>query len=83
MPPPTPAHLGLVIRKAREEKELSIEALAAKAGISWRYLSRIEGQGKRSANPTWNVLGKIARNLDMEVSELARRAEAIAHGKSA
>ncbi len=82
MSPPTPAQLGTAIRRARKARELSIEALAAKAGISWRYLSQIE-RGEKRTNPTWIVLGGIANGLGIEISELAQRAEDIADGKSA
>ena len=81
MPPPTPAQLGTVIRQAREAHNLSIETLAEKAGISWRYLSKIE-RGRKRTNPTWIVLGGIAGALGMEISELAKRAEGLAAGQS-
>ncbi|HEX2393268.1 MAG TPA: helix-turn-helix transcriptional regulator [Solirubrobacterales bacterium] len=70
--PSTPAQLGAVIRRIRQERELSVEALAADAGIHWTYLSGIE-RGRR--NPTWKVVGAIAASLGVEVSELARRVE--------
>jgi transcriptional regulator with XRE-family HTH domain len=82
VPPPTTAQLGIAIREAREAKGLSIETLAAKAGISWRYLSQLEGTGKKQSNPTWKVLAALAENLGLEVSDLARRAEAIPRRKS-
>jgi transcriptional regulator with XRE-family HTH domain len=56
----------------RTDRELTVERLAAKAGIHWTYLSGIE-RGVR--NPTWKVLTSIAVSLDLDVSELARRAE--------
>lgn len=71
---PTPAQLGTIIRQAREAQGLSIEALAAEAGISWRYLSEIE-RSEKPANPTWTVIGGIAEALGLEISELAKRAE--------
>lgn len=81
MPPPTPTQLGTAIRRAREAKKLSIEALAATAGISWRYLSQIE-RGKGRANPTWIVLRGIAEGLGLKISDLAQRAEDVADSES-
>lgn len=75
--PPTTRHLGTAIRQAREAREISIEALAAAAGISWEYLSSIE-RGAERQNPTWVVLGKLSSGLDLEISELAKRAEDVA-----
>lgn len=76
MSPPTPAQLGRAIREAREERKLSIEGLAAKASISWQYLSSIE-RGKPPRNPTWTVVGGVAEALGLDISELAERAEAL------
>lgn len=73
MPQPTPAHLGTAIREVRNERGLSIEALAQRAGISWRYLSMIE-RGERGS-PGWIVVTSLAEGLGVRVSELARKAE--------
>jgi transcriptional regulator with XRE-family HTH domain len=48
---------------------MTIEGLAAEAGIHWTYLSGIE-HGKR--NPSWRILGKIATALDLAVADLER-----------
>jgi transcriptional regulator with XRE-family HTH domain len=72
--PSTPAQLGAIIRRLREEQGLSIEALAAEADISWRYLSQLE-LGEKQRNPSWILAGRIAGALGLEVSELARHAE--------
>jgi transcriptional regulator with XRE-family HTH domain len=82
VPPPTPTQLGTAIRQTREATELSIEALAARAGISWRYLSQIE-RGKGRSNPSWLVLSGIADGLGLKLSELAQRAEEVAERESA
>ena len=79
--PPTTTHLGIAIRRARETRGLSIEALAAKADISWRYLSQIE-RGEERNNPTWIVLSGLAQALELEISELAKQAEDLAAGSS-
>jgi transcriptional regulator with XRE-family HTH domain len=76
---PTQAQLGAVIRRLRLERELSVESLAATAGIHWTYLSGIE-RGRR--NPTWKVLRGIARSLGVEISELARLAEELAYSEA-
>ena len=62
---------------------MTIEGLAERAGISWRYLSYIElgkGEDAEKNNPTWVVLGQIADALGLEVSDLARLAEEVAAG---
>jgi transcriptional regulator with XRE-family HTH domain len=79
--PPTTAQLGTTIRRARESRGLSIETLAAKADISWRYLSQIE-RGEERNNPTWVVLSGLAEGLGLEISELARQAEDLAKSES-
>lgn len=75
--PPTTAQLGVAIRRARESRGLTIEALAAKANISWRYLSQIE-RAEEHNNPTWIVLCGLAEGLELEISELAKQAEDLA-----
>jgi transcriptional regulator with XRE-family HTH domain len=56
---------GAKITAARKLKDLSIEELAAKAGIEPNNLSRIES-GKY--NPGLDILIKIADALEMELS---------------
>lgn len=78
MPASSTAHLGAVIRGLRKAQELTIETLAGTARIHTTYLSGIE---RGLANPTWRIIGKIADALDVEISELARRAEEQAHSE--
>jgi DNA-binding XRE family transcriptional regulator len=52
---------------------LSIEGLAAEAGIHWTSVSRIEN-GRQ--NPTWNAVAKLASALEVEMADLARCAAA-------
>ena len=59
--------LGYRIRYLREEKGLSIEALALEADINRNYLGDLE-RGTR--NPTVMVLNKIAKALDIDLSTL-------------
>jgi XRE family transcriptional regulator, regulator of sulfur utilization len=71
VPQPTSAQLGAAIRRVRESRGESIEALGAKAGIHWTSVSRIE-TGKQ--NPTWDVVVSLAAALEMDVAKLARMA---------
>ncbi len=67
--PSTPAQLGVAIARLRERRKLSIETLAAAAGIHFTYLSQIEnGRG----NPSWKVVGNLAKELGVEIAELDR-----------
>lgn len=71
MPQPTSAQLGAAIRHLRGSRDLTIEALAAEAGVHWTSVSRIEN-GKQ--NPTWNAVASLATALDVEMADLARLA---------
>jgi transcriptional regulator with XRE-family HTH domain len=58
---------GAVIRRMRNERELSQEALAERAGIAADYLGFVE----RGQNvPTLTVILKIARALKVSPAEL-------------
>ena len=59
--------LGYRIRYLRQNKGLSIEALALEAEINRNYLGDLE-RGMR--NPTVVVLNKIAKALDVDLSTL-------------
>lgn len=72
---PTPTHLGATIRRLRTDRQLSVERLAAAAGVHWTYLSGIE-RGRR--NPTWKVLTAIATALDLKLSTLVGETESLA-----
>ena len=71
MPQPTLTQLGAAIRSLREERELSIEALATAASLHTVSISRIEG-GKQ--NPTWIALSNLATALEVEILDLVRLA---------
>jgi transcriptional regulator with XRE-family HTH domain len=71
VPQPTLTQLGAAIRALREERSLSIEALAAEADLHTVSVSRIEG-GKQ--NPTWIALRNIATALDVQILDLVRLA---------
>ena len=59
--------LGYRIRYLRQNKGLSIEALALEADINRNYLGDLE-RGAR--NPTLVVLNKIAKALEVDLSVL-------------
>jgi len=56
------------IRDLRERAELSLGDLAETTGISKGYLSQLE-RGE-AANPSVDVLGKLAQGLGVQASEL-------------
>lgn len=59
--------LGYRIRYLRQNKGLSIEALALEADINRNYLGDLE-RGAR--NPTLVILNKIAKALEVDLSVL-------------
>ena len=69
---PTNLGLGRAIRRLRRAHRLTIEDLAATAGMHVTYLSGIE-RGVR--NPTWSKVSQLAAALDVSVSTLAAEAE--------
>jgi len=64
--------LSKAIRIQRLEKELSQERLAEMSEIDQTYLSQIE-RSKRQ--PSLRALRKIAKALEMDLSDLFRNAE--------
>lgn len=52
--------LSSVIKSARENADITIEALAAKIGVSERYIYRIENEQKK---PSYSVLLKLIQEL--------------------
>lgn len=71
---PSLEDLGAGIRILREERGLTIAALAEKAGVSDGALGKRE-RG-RGGDPRWDVLRNVARGLRLPPSELVRVAEA-------
>jgi transcriptional regulator with XRE-family HTH domain len=69
---PTNRELGQAIRELRTERHITIEKLAHDSNMHATYLSGIE-RGQR--NPTWEKIRALAFNLDIPLTELARRAE--------
>lgn len=64
--------LGQTIRSRRKQVELSQEALALKANLDRSYMGGVE-RGER--NVSWLNLIRIARALDMTVSQLVEGAD--------
>lgn len=62
---------GNKIKMLRIEKGLSLSKLSERTGISKSYLSLIERNIQR--NPSWEVLEKLAKTLDVAVEDLVRR----------
>lgn len=58
--------MGLKIRELRRERDLSMERLAARAGISHATVKRAE----RTGNATAKTLTKIAAALEVNVGDL-------------
>lgn len=59
--------LAVNIRKLRVRRGLSQEAFADHAGIDRTYVSRIE---RGLQNPSLSIIEKLARALDVKLSEL-------------
>jgi transcriptional regulator with XRE-family HTH domain len=64
--------LGKAIRKLRQERKLSQEALGNRAEIHPTWISHIES-GR--INPTWGNVRRIAAGLKVPLEELAALAE--------
>ena len=71
-PAPNRASLGRVIRRLRQERELSIETLAGAAGMHPTYLSGIE---RGHYNPSWDKLVNLASALNVPLSAIVAEAE--------
>lgn len=70
---PQPA-LGQAIRRLREKRGATQEALAYEAGITTGTLSLIE---RGQSNPAWGTVKAITRALDTSMGELARLADTL------
>ncbi len=55
--------LGKIVKEARQKKQLTIEALANRLGISERYVYRIENE---NCKPKYELLRKLIRTLDID-----------------
>jgi transcriptional regulator with XRE-family HTH domain len=70
MPPrlPTDPALGRAVRRLREERGLTQEELASRAGTTFGTVSRMESA--KSA-PAWATVRAVATALDVTLGELA------------
>jgi transcriptional regulator with XRE-family HTH domain len=59
--------LGDVVKSARLNTEITIEALATKIGITERYLYRIENENKK---PSFDVLQKLIHELAISADSI-------------
>jgi transcriptional regulator with XRE-family HTH domain len=65
--------LAAVLRRLREDRGVTQEALAARAGITTGSYARIElGQ----SSPAWSTVRQIAGALDVPLADIARAVEA-------
>lgn len=64
--------LGAAIRRLRQKRKLSQQALAERAGMSGSWLSRVEAG---AVEVRWGSLRKIAYGLDVTLPELLEEAE--------
>lgn len=63
------ARVGPRVRALREAMDLSLRDLADRSGVSAPMLSQVE---RGETSPTLNVASKIARGLDLRLSQLLR-----------
>jgi transcriptional regulator with XRE-family HTH domain len=64
---PTPRRMGRRLKKLRTAKGMSQDALAKRAKITREYVNKLEA-GRY--DPTMTVLVRLARGLDVPVTEL-------------
>ena len=69
-PSPQLRAFGLTIRKARRDLDLSQEALADRAGLSYKHVGEIERANK---DPRVTTVLKLAHALELRTGELFAR----------
>jgi transcriptional regulator with XRE-family HTH domain len=62
-----PPRLGEALKRRRLERNLTLEQLSAKSGVSRAAISKIERGDSGASTP---VLGKLAEALDLSISQL-------------
>lgn len=65
--------MAVNLRRLRHDKRLTQEELAHRAGISARYVGKIE---RANVSASVSVLGRVARALDVDPCELIRQSKA-------
>lgn len=68
-PTTSPESLGVRVRALREAMELSLRDLAQRSGVSAPMLSQVE---RGETSPTLQVATRIARGLELRLSQLLR-----------
>jgi transcriptional regulator with XRE-family HTH domain len=71
-PKPDPA-LASALRRLREDRALTREALAFHAGLTTGSLARIE---LAQSSPGWDTIRRVAKALGVSLAELAAAVEA-------
>lgn len=66
--------LGVAVRVMRERKRIQQQSLAAKAGLSQRWLADVE---KGKSNPTYGNVRRLADALKVPLPELMQLVETI------
>lgn len=66
--------IGAALRQCREEKALTLQALASRTGYHYTYIGSIE-RGER--NITLRTLIRLAAGLDVPGSHILQRAETL------
>jgi len=61
------SRLGEALKRRRQERQLTLEQLAASSGVSRAAISKIERGDSGASTP---VLGKLAEALDLSISQL-------------
>ena len=72
--------MAVNLRRLRHAKKMTQEELAARAGLSARYVGGIE---RADVSASVTVLGRIAEALEIEATELVRAASPKARKKAA
>ena len=72
---PQPA-LGAAVKRLREQRGTTQEALAYEAGITTGTLSQLE---RGISNPSWGTLKAITGALDISMVDLAKLAKKVEH----
>lgn len=60
------------LRRLRHDKKMTQEELAHRAGISARYVGKIE---RANVSASVSVLGRVARALELDPCELIRQSK--------
>ncbi|MGA2164346.1 MAG: helix-turn-helix transcriptional regulator [Solirubrobacteraceae bacterium] len=72
MPANADPALGAAVRRLREDRGLSMEALAYRAGITLNTITRLE---LAQSEPGWMTVRKVADALGVSLAELAAAIE--------